>query len=416
MTAARRSPPAGADGIMNGAMERLAGETAVPLRLGVFTESWKPYMSGVVRSIDSFAAALRALGHRVFIFAPSYPGHRRREENVFRFFSVPAPTNPDFRLSIPLSPRLGVTAARLGLDVVHVHSPFLMGQLGMRLARRQRLPLVFTFHTLYHHYTHYVPLPPPLTRWAAIRWTREFSNGCDLVIVPTAGVRDFLRRHGVRVPVEVLPTGIDPGRFRRGDGGWLRRRYGLGAGPVLLYVGRLGREKNLELLLRAFRRVRAERPDCRLVLVGDGPYEGELRAEAARLGVADGVAFTGRFGDQELAHAYAGADLFVFPSVTETQGIVLLEAQAAGLPVVTVRALGTADMVADGREGLVCDPAPEALAQAVLRLLDDPGLRAAMGAAARARADALTIPRLARRLEELYRELRRSGAGGGARR
>ncbi len=383
------------------------------LRIGVFTESWKPYMSGVVRSIDSFASALSAQGHELFIFAPGYPGHRRRERIVFRFLSLPAPTNPDFRLCIPLSPRLGWTAARLGLDVIHVHSPFLMGQLGVRLARRLRLPLVFTFHTLYHHYAHYVPLPRPLTEWAALRWSRDFCNGCDLVIAPTPGVRDFLLRLGVTTRVEVLPTGVDPQRFRQGDPTWLRRSYNLGNGPVLLFVGRLGREKNLGLLIRAYSRVRAVHPDCRLVLVGDGPEEPALRAQARSLGVADGVVFTGRFGDRELANAYAAADVFVFPSVTETQGIVLLEAQAAGLPVVTVRALGTADMVVEGRGGLLCEPEEEFLAAAVLRLLADEGLRKAMGAAARARAEALSTPRLARRLGDLYLELARGWRGAG---
>lgn len=380
-----------------------------PLRIGVFTESWKPYVSGVVRSIDSFAAGLAGLGHELYIFAPSYPGHRRREQNVFRFLSLPAPTNPDFRLSIPLSLRLGATAGRLGLDLIHVHSPFLMGQLGARLARRLRLPLVFTFHTLYHHYAHYVPLPRLLTEWAALRWSRDFCNGCDLVIAPTSGVRDFLCQLGVTVPIEVLPTGVDPRRFRHGDPAWLRTTYRLGDGPVLLYVGRLGQEKNLSLLLRAYRRVRAARPDARLVLVGDGPQEPQLREEALRLGVAEGVAFVGRFGDRELAHAYAGADVFVFPSVTETQGIVLAEAQAAGLPVVAMRALGTADMVEDGRDGLLCDLSEESFAGAVLRLLADAGLRAAMARAARAKGEALTAPRMARRLSDLYHGLVRAG-------
>ncbi len=376
------------------------------MRIGVFTDSWKPYLSGVVRSIDTFADELAALGHELYIFAPGYPRHTRREGNVFRFVSLPALTNPGFRLGIPVSPRLRSTAAQLGLDVIHVHAPFLLGQLGARLARHLNLPLVFTYHTLYHRYAHYVPLPRGISEQVALRWSRDFSNRCDLVIAPTAGVRDFLVELGVGAPIEVVPTGIYPERFRQGDPGWLRRTFGLGDGPVLLYVGRLAHEKNLPFLFRVFQRVSRELPQSRLVLVGTGPQEADFRREVSRLGLAGAVVFAGRRYQQELAHCYAGADLFTFPSVTETQGIVLAEAQAAGLPVVAIRSFGTSDMVEDGRDGFLCDEASEtAFAGAVLRLLRDRGLRSAMARAAWAKADGLAAPLMARRLADLYRRL-----------
>lgn len=375
------------------------------MRIGVFTDSWKPYTSGVVRSIETFVDELEGLGHEVHIFAPGYPRHTRREGNVYRFVSLPALTNPGFRLGIPVSPRLRTTAAQLGLDVVHVHAPFLLGQLGARLARRLGLPLVFTYHTLYHRYAHYVPLPRGISEQVALRWSRDFSNRCDLVIAPTSGVRDFLGDLGVTAPVEVVPTGIYPERFRQGDPAWLGRTFGLGPGPVLLYVGRLAREKNLPFLLRVLRRVRREFPGVRLVLVGDGPERAELREAAARLSLSSAVVFAGQRQDRELAHCYAGADLFTFPSVTETQGIVLVEAQAAGLPAVAIRAVGTADMVVDGRDGFLCEASEAAFAGAVLRLLRDRELRAAMARAAWTKADGLAAPLMARRLADLYRRV-----------
>lgn len=379
------------------------------VRIGFFTDSYRPYMSGVVRSIDTLIAELSALGHETFVFAPGYPSHTRREGNVFRFVSIPSPAHREFRLGIPVSWRLAGTAADLRLDLVHVHAPFLLGQLGARLARRRGIPLVFTYHTMYHHYTHYLPVARGISQGLALRWGRDFCNRCDLVIAPTASVRDFLASQGVRVPVEVVPTGIYPQRFRQGDPTWLRRDYSLKDRRILLYAGRLAPEKNIPFLLRSFVRVRAARPDAHLVLAGGGPQEAALRTLVADLGLAGSVTFTGHLPDQELVHCYAGADLFAFPSTTDTQGIVLIEAQAAGLPVVAVRSFGTSDMVAHGRDGLLCDPSEAAFARAVLRLLDDDAARAAMSAAARPKADGFSAPAMARRLSAAY--LRLAGDG-----
>lgn len=379
------------------------GEEGPAVRIGVFTDSYHPYVSGVVRSIDTFTEELSRRGHEVFIFAPGYPGHRRRQGNVFRFFSLPAPVGrTDFALALPWSPRLGNTVGRLGLDLIHVHSPFLMGFLGARCAELHRLPLVFTYHTLYHEYVHYVPLMADLARVATLRWSRNFCDRCDLVIAPSSSVRAFLERQGIRTPIEIVPTGVRPERFQGGDPARLRQAYGLGEGPVLLYVGRLAREKNLAFLLEAFLRVAGRRPDARLVLVGGGPDEAYLREQAAALGLAGKAVFTGRLEAAELVHAYAGADVFTFPSVTETQGIVLLEAMAAGLPVVAVRATGSVDMVADGESGLLCPASVDAFAAAVAGLLDDPARRQAMAEAARERAARQSAGAMAARLEAAY--------------
>lgn len=392
------------------------GVVARAVRIGFFTDSYKPYVSGVVRSIETLIAELSALGHEAYVFAPGYPRHNRRESNIFRFVSLPSLAHREFRLGIPVSWRLASTAADLRLDLVHVHSPFLMGQLGARLARRLGLPLVFTYHTMYHHYAHYMPVARVFSRGLALRWSRDFCNRCDLVIAPTAGIGGFLASQGVRVPMEVVPTGIYPQRFQEGDPAWLRRTFGLEGRRVLLYAGRLAQEKNIPFLLRTFVQVCAARPDAHLVLAGEGPQDAALRALAAEIGLAGRVTFTGCLHDRELAHCYTGADLFTFPSVTETQGIVLLEAQAAGLPVVALRSFGTSDMVVHGRDGLLCDHSEAEFTRAILSLLDDGGARAAMAAEARAKADGLSAPTMARRLSTLYLRLIAGGrtrAGSG---
>ncbi len=381
------------------------------MRIGLFTDSYRPYVSGVVRSIETFTAELTGLGHEVFIFAPAYPEHRRREGNVFRFFSLPAPVRNGFRIGVPISWRIGSTVADLDLDLIHVHSPFLMGQLGARCARRSGLPLVFTYHTLYHEYAHYVPFLHSVTRDAALRWSLLFCNRSDLVVTPSASVRTFLRAHGVRTPIEVIPTGVFPERFRGRDAGWLRRRFDLPDGPVLLYGGRLAREKSLPYLLRAFRHVRQALPAARLVLVGSGPAEGELRRLAEELGIAGAVTFAGQMLDEDLYNCYAGADVFVFPSLKETQGIVILEAMAAGLPVVARDAFGTRDMVDEGRDGFLCRGGEEDFARAVVRILGDPGLRREMGRAAQLKAERLSARAMACRLAAVYERLLGGGKG-----
>lgn len=384
------------------------------MQIAIFTDSYHPYISGVVRSTDTFAADLRALGHEVYVFAPAYPGYTRREGPVFRFFSLPSFAYQGFRLGVPVSWRLLSTLQDLRIQVVHVQSPFLLGQLGAWAAARLGLPLVFTHHTFYHKYAHYAPFG---RHWAAgviARFTRRFCDRCDLVIAPSMAVRAFLEEEGVRTPVEVIPTGLRAERFRDGDPAWLRERLAGCAGPVLLYAGRVAREKNLAFLLDVLVRLRQDHPAARLVLAGGGPGGPELEARARELGISGQVFLLGRVNDQQLAACFAGADVFLFPSLTETQGLVVAEAMAAGLPVVAVAASGTNDTVAHGKDGLLCPPEPGAFAAVIHDVLSNEALRGRLAAGAREKAAALSSGAMAARLAEAYGRLAR-GRGAAAR-
>jgi len=375
------------------------------LRVGIFTDSYRPYTSGVVRSIETFRLALAARGVSFFIFAPRYP-NCEPEEKVFRFFSLPAPTNPDFAVAIPLSVRLGRTLKSLGLDLIHVHSPFFLGGLGARWARRLELPLVFTYHTLYEEYVHYFPFLRQLARAVTRRYTVNFCNRCDLVLAPTGAIREYLLRSGVSVPVAVLPTGIELAAFQGGDGAGFRKRLGIDPGEkVLLYVGRLGKEKNIAFLLRAFRDIAARLDAVRLVLVGGGPAREELYGEARRLGIHGKVVFAGPVPPERVKDCYAAADLFVMASLTETQGLVIGEAKAAGLPVVAVRAQGVSEMVNEGVDGFLTPLDEAAFATVVCRVLGDPHLYRNLKEGAVVKATSLSIGRLAAVLLGHYRAL-----------
>jgi 1,2-diacylglycerol 3-alpha-glucosyltransferase len=363
-------------------------------------------LGGVSTAVETIRTGLERLGHAAIVVAPRMPGGSRREPGIVRVPAVPAPTYPDFSLPLPVLSRLARTLGELALDVVHAQHPFLLGGTAARLARQTGVPLCFTYHTLYDKYAHYVPLPRSLVARQAIRWSTRYANLADLVLAPSETLARRLAGQGVRRPIAVLPTGVDLDRFCPGDRGAARRRLGLPAeATVLLYVGRLDREKNLEFLLASLARVLARRPGARVLMVGRGTRAAALRQEAARLGIGTRVAFTGGIPPQEIPIYYQAADLFVFASTTETQGLAVLEAMATGLPVVAVRAPGTDEAVVDGVSGLLVPEDSEAFARAVAGVLSDAGLVAKLHGGSREAAQHFAVPALTARLVELYRGL-----------
>ncbi len=377
------------------------------MKIGVFTDSFRPYTSGVVRSIELFSREFNNLGHEVYIFGPDYPMlHPPREEGVFRFISVPWPINPDFTLPIPFSAQLGATIKHLGLDIIHAHSPFLLGRLGARAARRYRLPLVFTFHTLYDQYVHYFPFAEKTSKQVVQNIARNFCNRCNTVVAPSQLVVNYLRRIGVEAPMVNIPTGVDLGEFKDLNQNWLRERFGVNPDQtVLLFVGRLGKEKNVTFLLKSFQIVQKYHPQTHLVLVGKGPQENTLRKMSYEMGLADKVTFTGVLSRQDIVHCYASSNLFVFPSVTETQGLVIGEAKATGLPVVAIRAFGPAEMVAHNEDGILTDPSIPAFTEAIMTILDDKKLYDSMSTQACKNAALVSSTYCAEQTIKVYQDL-----------
>jgi glycosyltransferase involved in cell wall biosynthesis len=325
---------------------------------------------------------------------------------VFRFASIPSLTNPEFSLAVPFSLRLKPIIQDMQLDLIHVHSPFLLGRLGARYARKEGIPLIFTYHTLYEEYVHYVPFAKSFTKEIAQKVSRDFCNQCDLVIVPTAIIADYLQNIGVTVNISQVPTGIKIEQFQSGDRDWLRQHFNIDPrDKILLFVGRLGQEKNIGLLLESFSLVNNEINQTTLVLVGGGPEEDELKNEAKRLGVGEKVVFTGTLPPEGVANCYAGSDLFVFSSISETQGIVITEAKAAGLPVVAVGAYGVSEMVEHGMDGYLTEPEPQQLAEHICHVLKYDNLREQMSSRARSNALKLSSANCADQLIKCYTEL-----------
>lgn len=379
------------------------------MKIGVFTDSYKPYTSGVVTSITTFKQELTSMGHDIYIFAPSYPHYEEEEEKVYRFYSLPAPTNPDYTLAIPVYPGLNMLLKKIDLDIIHVHSPFTMGRVGLHYARKYGIPIVFTYHTLYDQYVHYVPVAQDLARDITIRYSTNFCNQCDHVIVPSTEVEARLKELKVKTPISVIPTGVPLHKFKQGDAAWLRKNYPSipAANKILLFVGRLTKEKNLEFLIEAFSMLKKDKPDTTLVLTAQGPLEHELKklVRELNLSLEEDVVFTGALPFDTLVNVYFSADLFVFASLTETQGLVLIEAMAAGLPVVAVRANGVIDMVDDGINGYLTPCDKEAFVEAIKKVLADEKTYSGFKANAYKKAEMLSSANMARKLEKVYLDL-----------
>jgi 1,2-diacylglycerol 3-alpha-glucosyltransferase len=388
------------------------------MRIGLFTESYDPVINGVSTSVKTLAMELAKAGHEPVIVAPCYPEFADRESSgdgitVLRLPSWRTPFNPENPFAYPPIGIVPTVLRKAHFDVIHTQQPFGMGRHGRVFSRRQKIPLVSTFHTMYTEYSHYFPLVPRYTaRWWLGDQLRRYYQTCDAVVVPSCAAGKLLSNIGI-VPrrLEVVPTGIPvapmvvPAALEQA-----RRGYSLPPNaPVLLFVGRLAREKNLDLLLQSFSELclsdwislpSAEHPV--LLLVGSGPYLSTCREWVRQAGVEPWVRFAGFLSRTELAPIYAVSTLFVFPSSTETQGVVLSEAQSFGLPCVLAEGGGASEFVRTNIDALVIPPIVNDFTAAIRALLNDPMRRRQFSAAGLQSPLRPTPADMAKNLLELY--------------
>ena len=368
-----------------------------------------PRINGVSTSIQTFRQALAEQEVRVTVVAPDYPGCAAAE-GVIRLPSRRVPFDPEDRLmrrsALRALPRRLATA---GIDLVHVQTPFAAHYAGLDLARRLGVPCVATYHTHFEEYLfHYIRfLPRAALRAAARHLAKSQCDALDAVVVPSRPMAETLRGYGVAAPLHVIPTGLDAGQFLRGDGARFRQAHGIAADrKIALYVGRAAFEKNIGFLLEMAALARASRPDLLLVIAGEGPALPSLRRRVVELGLHDHVRLVGYLPrDSGLKDCYAAADLFVFASLTETQGLVLLEAMALGLPVLAIAALGAAEIVGPQRGAVSAPPEVAGFAAELVRLLDDPLRLARLGVAGQTFARQWDASSQASTLAALYRSL-----------
>ena len=377
------------------------------MRVLFVSDVYFPRVNGVSTSIRTFRADLAQLGVESVLVTPAYPGQAADEDpSIIRVPSGAVPRDPEDRrfLSGPLRTALNAELAGK-VDLVHIHTPFIAHYAGVRFAREHGLPVVATYHTFFEDYLHhYVPiLPRVIGRWIARRFTLSQCDDVASLISPSAPMRDALQAYGVSTPIEVLPTGLSAESYIRGDGAKFRQQFDLPADrPLLLYVGRVAFEKNIDFLLRMFVKLRILRPDAIFVIAGEGPALAHLSRLARELGVEAHVKFIGYLDRRtELPNCYAAGDAFVFASRTETQGLVLLEAMAQGTPVVSIAELGTRSILTSESGAIVVPEEEDAFAAGVveaLALTADSPRRAQL----RVHAESWASLAMARKLSSFY--------------
>ena len=343
------------------------------MRIGIFTNCYYPLVNGVVGAVSLLRKGFLEAGHEVFVFTPDFDHYQDPEAGIFRYPAIDLIHKVKYPIAIPFSPRIKRELKGLQLDMIHSHHPFVLGPVALRLAHRRNIPLVYTFHTQYEQYTHYVPLPANLVRWFATRQVRRFSQGASQVTTPAESARRILLEYGVTNSVQVIPNPIDLAKFFDSDGVAVREKYQLTQEKLLINIGRIAPEKNLGLLLNSFQYMLTRAPPhtLKLMIVGDGPELPNLIRMTTTLGIQDSVIFTGLIDPTVVPQYLAAADLFVMTSTTEVKPLAQLEALASGVPIVAVSAAGANDTIVHGENGLLVAENSQDFAEAVLSLVFD---------------------------------------------
>ena len=379
------------------------------MRILMVSDVYFPRVNGVSTSIQILRQSLAEAGHASVLVAPDYPA-AAEEADVTRVPGWQIPRDPEDRLMHPRALAAALDALDpADFDLVHIHTPFLAHRAGVRWARKHGLPCVETYHTLFEEYFHhYLPfLPKRLLAAAARMISRKECDGVTAVIAPSSAMKNALLAYGVSSPVHIIPTGLRLADFAHCDGAAFRARHGIvPQRPVMAYVGRVAFKKNLDFLLRVTEAVRQSLPDVLFVIAGEGPARASLERAVAKRGLADNVRFVGYLERRtELPACYCAADVFAFASKTETQGLVLLEAMALGVPVVGLAEMGTKDVL---QEGQGCRIAPDdvaGFAQVLVPLLSDRAAAQALGATGKTYAAEWSEARMGAAILALYQTL-----------
>jgi len=371
------------------------------VKIAFFSESYKPYLSGVTNSIETLKNALERLGHETLVFSPDYPG-APKEKGIYRFPSVPAPY-PGYRLAIPLPGMFYNVLKNEKVDVIHSHSPYQLGLLSLAYANLLKKPFIFTMHTMLGQYMHYIPLiPESVSGSITDKYIRSFCDHTSAVVAPTQKVQDQLRSIGVSSRIEIVPTGVDMQLAAKADPSGVRRAHGIPDGSkVLLFVGRLAKEKNIPFLFRVFSTVRSKIRDVHFLIAAGGPIESELKSMAP-----ENVIFAGEVKYPKVLDYYAASDIFIFSSLSETQGLVLAEAMSCGLPQVAVDAEGVSNVVKDSVTGYLTPNSEQDFAARVIELLESDQAREKMSVASKEVArSAYSSEVFAAKIELIYKSV-----------
>jgi glycosyltransferase involved in cell wall biosynthesis len=376
------------------------------MRIGMMADIYQPHISGITNYISLNKVFLEKRGHEVYVFTSSDMDYTDTEPNIIRSPGLPL-LDTGYYFSLSYTPQ----AKKLlnTMQVVHVHHPFLSGSLALRYCRPRGIPIIFTNHTRYDLYSQaYLPPMADIIGAAAVQaYLPSFCRACDMVISPSVGMRDVLVGFGVDTPIEIAPNGVDLRPFQNLSNSIDRQELGFSAEDVvLIYVGRLGPEKNLQFLLRSFAGVVQAYDHARLLLIGDGPERETLQELVTHTNICDCVKFTGMVPYEKIPAYLQIADAFVTASVSEVHPLTVVEAMAAGLPVLGISSPGIGDTIRDGESGyLVAREDMASFTAKMVRLVREDDYRRQMGETARRAAAEYDIERTTVIMEERYRKM-----------
>jgi len=382
------------------------------MRIGIFTNCYPPSRGGMEVSVINLCRGLKELGHQVFVFTASTSGFQDSlKDNVFRCkaihlyykgidFYCPVVPFSDFKSSVK----------SLKLDIVHTHQPVLMGQEGFRYAQTHKIPAVTTHHIRYSDYLFYSLYVPKIFEkiysYSIKKIIIERISKYDRIIVPSKSIKDSLLPYKIKKRIDVIPNGIDIERFSNISGrDEIRKTYGINDNSILLLlVSRLTPQKNIEFLLRSFAKITSFLPNVYFMIVGGGEQD-DLEKLAKSLGIYKKITFAGSQPPEKIPRYYQAADIFIFSSLSETQGLVMVEAMAAGLPVVAIKASGVQEVVKNNKSGILTDNSLKKFTQAIERLIRDVDLRKKMSICAKQEAQKYSIEETTKKFEKMYREV-----------
>lgn len=322
------------------------------MNIVLFTNTYLPHVGGVARSVAAFCKEYCRLGHQVLIIAPEFPNMPTDECGVIRLPAIQNFNGSDFSALLPVFKNLHTALNLFKPDIIHSQHPFLIGMSAIRVARFRNLPIVFTHHTLYEQYTHYVPGDSPALKRFVIELSTHYANLTEHVFAPSESIKMLIQSRGVTTPISVIPTGVTSEYFALGNGKQFRRKHNIAQDSFIVgHMGRLAEEKNLVFLAKAVVHFIKKVPNSCFVVVGAGEYATHIKKIFEQAGLLHAVIFTGVLLGTELVDALCAMDVFAFTSKSETQGMVLTEAMAASLPVVALDANGVREVVFDKING-----------------------------------------------------------------
>ena len=379
------------------------------MNIGIFTDTYHPTISGVVTSVRMLETQLRAMGHTVYIFTVANPKAEKKQPYVYRLPSMPLSFIPQQRMALLYPPNILFRFKSLKLDVIHTQTEFPLGIFGKLVSGFYRIPIVHTYHTMYADYMHYVANGHLISPKMAERYSRIFCNQANIVIAPAIKTKEFLLRYAVKRPVEVIPTGLELGRFGPEkypgeDIAALKTKLGIPReAPVVVTVSRLAQEKSVDVVIKEIPKLIKKFPDARYVIVGGGPSKGDLEKLTAKLGLGRSVIFTGPVPWDEVGKYYLLGDCFVCASVTETQGLTYAEAMASGLPVAAKSDESVRELVKDGETGFLFENDSDC-ADVLIKILSDKAQAEKIAERGREAIQCLSAENFAKRVEAVYKK------------